>query len=163
PSINLTKTAITTSVPVGGLATYSYTVSNTGCGTLTCVQIVDDNGTPDYCGDDFLVGTVDSLAAGASKTFTVTVYLPIKLCMPDAPKNTCSRCGHSYTYGRCYHCGQDYQSNSGCNSKGDAGYLIPQLLANGNMRFTFIQASNVNDNTYGSNSSGWGYTGHKFS
>src|SRR5262249_49872706 len=43
------------------------------------------------------------------------------------------------------------------------GVLIPEILPNGNIKATFIQSTNVNDNTYGTNAMGWGSSGHKFS
>src|SRR5206468_10890253 len=44
-----------------------------------------------------------------------------------------------------------------CNSSDgtQTGVLIPEILANGNVRVTFIQATSVNDNTYGANAIGW--------
>jgi len=44
-----------------------------------------------------------------------------------------------------------------CNSTSgqQTGLLIPQILSNGNLRVIFIQDTNVNDNTYGTNAIGW--------
>ena len=42
------------------------------------------------------------------------------------------------------------------------GLLIPEILPNGNIKATFIQATGVNDNTYGTNAMGWGSKGHTF-
>ncbi|HXJ72231.1 MAG TPA: HYR domain-containing protein, partial [Candidatus Dormibacteraeota bacterium] len=52
-----------------------------------------------------------------------------------------------------------------CNSSDgtQTGVLIPEILANGNVRVTFIQATSVNDNTYGANAIGWpAPRGHTF-
>jgi hypothetical protein len=78
-SATLTKTANVSSANPFQLVTYTYVVKNTGTTTLTNIVVTDDNGTPTFSGDDFTVGTIASLAAGKSVTFTATVYLPIKL------------------------------------------------------------------------------------
>jgi len=52
--------------------TYTYTVENCGTVTLTDVVVTDDNGTPDLPGDDFVVGTIPSLAEGASSAPTAS-------------------------------------------------------------------------------------------
>jgi hypothetical protein len=78
-SATLTKTASVTSANAFQAITYTYVVKNTGTTTLTNVTVVDDNGTPTYAEDDVPVGTIATLAPGASVTFTSTVYLPIHL------------------------------------------------------------------------------------
>ena len=80
PGISITKTADKPSVQLGGSVTYTYVVKNTGTVTLTNVKVVDDNATPSYTGDDFEVGTLASLAAGASHTFIKTLVPPAALC-----------------------------------------------------------------------------------
>lgn len=47
---------------------WSYQVTNTGEVLLTNIVVRDDNGTPLDDTDDFLVGTIDSLAPGESET-----------------------------------------------------------------------------------------------
>src|SRR5262249_35004647 len=59
-------------VSVGSTVTWTYHVTNTGNVTLTNVVVTDDNGTPGNTADDFTVGTVASLAPGASTTLTAT-------------------------------------------------------------------------------------------
>jgi uncharacterized repeat protein (TIGR01451 family) len=52
--------------------TWTYEVKNTGNVNLTNVQIKDDNGTPGNTSDDFVVGTIASLATGQSTTLQKT-------------------------------------------------------------------------------------------
>jgi len=78
-SATLTKTASVASANAFQAITYTYVVTNTGSNTLTNIVVTDDNGTPNYAEDDFTVGTVATLAPGASVTFKITTYLPIKL------------------------------------------------------------------------------------
>src|SRR5262249_14439642 len=59
-------------VLVGSSVTWSYQVTNPGNTTLTNVRIVDDNGTPANSADDFTVGTIASLAPGATQTLTAS-------------------------------------------------------------------------------------------
>ena len=44
-----------------------------------------------------------------------------------------------------------------------SGMIVSEVLSNGNYRVSFIQARDVNDNTYGVNAIGWAKKGHKFS
>jgi len=50
--------------------TWTYQVTNTGNVTMGNITVADDNGTPGNTSDDFTVGTVTSLAAGASASLT---------------------------------------------------------------------------------------------
>jgi SdrD B-like domain/Putative Ig domain len=124
----LTKTASPTNLSNPfGLVTYTYTVTNGSGVTLTNVKVVDDNGTPSYTGDDFVVATIPSLAPGASQTFTVQLIPAINLCatvnsVPNTPN----------------------------------GVLIAQVLPTGDVKITFRQSTSIVDNTYGANiSAGW--------
>jgi uncharacterized repeat protein (TIGR01451 family) len=117
----------------GESVTYTYIVTNSGPAALTNVVVTDDNGTPTLPSDDFVVGTLASLAPGAAHTFTQTLIPPVTVCLSNT---------------------------SGTNAK--SGTLIAQILTNGNVRVTFIQDTNVNDNTYGTNAIGWGSKGHTF-
>ncbi|OBQ14891.1 MAG: hypothetical protein AN481_20075, partial [Aphanizomenon flos-aquae LD13] len=67
PSIEVIKTAGdatdgATLTTLAGNVTYSYKVSNTGDVVLSNVTVKDDNGTPGNPSDDFIVGTIASLA-----------------------------------------------------------------------------------------------------
>ena len=77
PSIEVIKTAGdatdgATLTTLAGNVTYSYKVSNTGDVVLSNVTVKDDNGTPGNPSDDFIVGTIASLAVGTSQTLTST-------------------------------------------------------------------------------------------
>lgn len=82
--LRLVKTANKAWVTASESVTYTYTVVNDGVVTLSNVTISDDNGTPGVPSDDFVVGTIPSLAAGASHTVTVTKALPKKRCAPSS-------------------------------------------------------------------------------
>lgn len=131
PKIKITKKANVSYAKCSDQITYTYTVTNIGNTTLTNVVVTDDNGTPNYTGDDFTVGTIASLAPGASQTFTKTVYLPLKEYGVDAYGN-----GSNHT-------------------------LITQALPNGNLQVTLLEDLNLVDNTYGSTSTpDWGSQGN---
>lgn len=134
PSITLTKKANVSKAKCFQQVTYSYTVTNTGNVTVTNITVVDDNGTPTYLGDDVNVGTIPTLAPGASVTLTANLYLPITEQATDWWGNT-QKCT-----------------------------LITKQKSNGNICVTLVQDPNSIDNTYGSNSAtGWGRSGHSFS
>ncbi|MEP6582071.1 DUF11 domain-containing protein [Microcoleus vaginatus GB2-A3] len=52
--------------------TWTYKVTNTGNIDLTNLQVKDDNGTPANTSDDFVVGSIASLASGQSTTLQKT-------------------------------------------------------------------------------------------
>jgi hypothetical protein len=108
-------------------------VTNTGNVAVTALTVVDDNGTPNYLGDDFTVGTIASLAPGASVTLTADLYLPISEEATDS-------------WGRKQRC-----------------TLIAKQKTNGNIVVTLLQDPGSIDNTFGSNSAkDWGRSGHSF-
>jgi uncharacterized repeat protein (TIGR01451 family) len=74
PRVELVKVAdVATAIP-GQQVTYSYTVKNTGNVPVSDVSVKDDNGTPYLSSDDFVVGSIATLAPGAEVTLTaVTV------------------------------------------------------------------------------------------
>jgi hypothetical protein len=132
PGLVLTKTADKLSAAIGGRIRYTYTVRNTGVDPLTSLVLTDDNGTPTYAGDDFTVGTIATLASGATATFTKELILPITICMADST-----------------------------GAVSPTGLIITEVLASGNIKATFIQSMAVNDNTYGVNALNWP-GGHTF-
>jgi hypothetical protein len=83
PGLKLEKTALKTTVTFGEAVTFQYVVTNTGSVPLTDVVVVDDNATPRFSADDFTVGTLATLAPGASHTFTATRIPPTKMCNFD--------------------------------------------------------------------------------
>lgn len=70
PKLTIVKTPSTTTPAPGQSVTYTYTVRNTGNVTLTNIRVIDDNGTPNNPADDFTVGTIATLAPGATATLT---------------------------------------------------------------------------------------------
>jgi len=122
--VKIDKSANTKQVDCFDQVTYTYVVTNTGNVTLTSVVVTDDNGTPDYAGDDFNVGTIASLAPGQSKTFTKTVYLPVTQYAVDSRGNE------------------------------NWSLMIPKTLPNGDVEVTFLQDDDLIDNTYGKHASG---------
>jgi hypothetical protein len=91
PGLKVVKTANKNTAVFGEAVTFTYVVTNTGTMTLTNVVAVDDNATPGYRYDDFTVGTVASLAPGATATFTATRVPPMKMCNDDGGWNR--KCG----------------------------------------------------------------------
>jgi hypothetical protein len=116
PAIAITKTASKQSVVFGESVAFTYVVRNTGNVALTNVTVMDDNATPHYAADDFTVGTVASLAAGASTTFTRTVVPPAKMCNEDA-------------WGKTRTCGT----------------LVTERRGDGKTKFTYLQAKDHRD------------------
>jgi|GEM_PF-3069764 len=123
-SICLKKCANVSTAKCFQSVTYYYTVTNTGNTTLTNIAVKDDNGTPNNPNDDFVVGTIASLSAGASQTLTHKTYLPIT----------------------------EYAVDSKGNSNWST--LITTALPNGNIQVTLLQDEDLIDNTYGSTTSG---------
>jgi hypothetical protein len=92
PGVSLVKTANKHTVVFGESVTFTYVVKNTGNVLLTNVVVKDDNATPSYPADDFIVGTVASLAPGASATLTATLVPPSNMCNKD-PWGRIRKCG----------------------------------------------------------------------
>ena len=84
------KTAPGLYVPTGNNVTWSYEVKNTGNVTLTDIVVKDDNGTA-ITTDDFEVGTIASLAPGASATLTTTVATARPASTPTSARSPASR------------------------------------------------------------------------
>ena len=80
PCMQVEKSADRRVVGVFQPVTYTYVVTNCGAVTLTDIAVNDDNGTPDYAGDDLTVGNIAVLQPGATETLTRTVRLPVQLC-----------------------------------------------------------------------------------
>ncbi len=130
PCLTITKTPSADQVLPFTPVTYTYWVSNCSCVTATDVVVADDNGTPDFAGDDVVVGTIAVLGAGESVQLERTLILPVDVC---------------------------------CPTDGVTGQLLTEILPNGNIKVSFVQAFDVNDNTYGANTIGWGGPGkHSF-
>jgi hypothetical protein len=141
-SATLTKTSSVSSSGANAfqLVTYTYTVKNTGSTTLGNINIVDDNGTPNYPEDDYTVPVPanTTITPGNSYSISTQVYLPISLF---------------------------YQS--GTEAAFDT--LIPQAVpatatAGASLQLTYLIDTDVTDNSYGANASaGWaGNGGHSF-
>ncbi len=126
PKMELTKTANKSTAEPYEPVTYSYIVKNTGGTTLTGIVVKDDNGTPNYAGDDFTVGTIASLAPGASATNTATVIPVISTLGVVNGTNV---------------------------NAGSIIVVVPQ--ANGDIKATYLQDFGINDNTYGTGAIGW--------
>ncbi len=128
PGLILEKTVNKPTIAPYEMVTYSYKVTNTGGTTLTNVVVTDDNGTPANPGDDFTVGTIPSLAPGASVTLTAGVI----------PVVTTTSVGY------------------GTGSQITAGAVVVVVQqADGNYKVTYLQDFAINDNTYGTGSIGW--------
>jgi hypothetical protein len=142
PGFALVKTASVATPAVGQPVTYTYTVSNTGAQPLTDVVVKDDNGTPTFAGDDFVVtnrtgGDTNSnsiLDPGETWTYTATVTPPVGL--------TTTINGQTI----------------------DSGQVQWQKLANNDWRVTFLQSQAINDNNYAASGDapGWNRS-HTFS
>ena len=59
---------------------YTYTINNCGNTVFNNLAIIDDNGTPDFAGDDFTVASGISLNPGETKSYHVVVTLPVPTC-----------------------------------------------------------------------------------
>ena len=120
-------------VTPGTPVTYKYTVENDGNVTLTDIVVKDDNGTPKFPDDDFVVGTLDYLDPGMNAYFTATV-IPVISTVAIFTTNTV---------------------NAGA-------IIIVSPLASGDIKVTYVQDFGINDNTYGTGAIGWGTKGHTF-
>jgi hypothetical protein len=133
PCISLTKTANKATIAPYESVTYSYTVCNCGGTTLNNVVVRDDNGTPDETSDDFVVGTIPTIAPNDCATLSASVIPPVTTT------------------------GVIFGTNL------NAGVVIVvTTLANGDIKVTYWQDFGINDNTYGTGAIGWGTGGHKF-
>jgi Putative Ig domain len=145
-TFTLTKTASPTNPLPFQLVTFTYTVTNTGNTTVTNIVVTDDNGTPGYTADDVTVGTIASLAPGASATLTWVTYPPMNTTVVDTKLGTIP--GGQLII-------QNLNTPSGCTPN-----------VNCYLKVIFNQATTLNDNSYGTTSSaGWAAAGktHKFS
>jgi hypothetical protein len=142
--VSLYKCANVSSANAFQAVTYGYLVVNTGSTTLTNIVVTDDNGTPNYAEDDFLVGTIATLAPGASQYFYQNAYLPIHLF---------AQVGSNAIYDTLIP--QASPTTLASGSSIPAGALV----------MTYLQDVDVIDNTYGAPngstgaSAGWGAVG----
>jgi hypothetical protein len=125
PCLDVIKTADRPIAKICEPVVYTYVVTNCGAVTLTNVTVRDDNGTPGYTNDDFVVCTLASLAPSSTASCTYTSIPPITLCTNIA--------------------GQEVA----------IGTLITEILPGGDVKVTLLQHRNVADNTYGANASGY--------
>jgi hypothetical protein len=128
PQLQLIKSANPTLTLPGGSVTYSYAVTNNGTTALTDLVVTDDNGTPGFTGDDFVAGTVATLAPGTGTVFTQTKIVPQRMCMTVDGTNLV------------------------------IGTLATEILANGDVKVTYLQSRDVVDNAYGTGSAAAGWT-----
>jgi hypothetical protein len=150
PGIAINKDADQAFVAPNTPVTFTYYVSNTGGVALSNITVVDDNATPDFAGDDFNptaklgangknIGDLDDdnqLDPNEVWKYEAKVIPPVKMTV---------------TIGSTVY---------------DSGTLTYTTLANGDIRVTYLQSNNFNDNTYGTSSdAGWAAIGkvHKFS
>ena len=130
------KASVGPNLPV----TYTYTVNNTGTTAITNIVVRDDNATPNDPSDDFNpspvlgaggknIGDLDGdnqLDVGEHWKYTATLIPPVQMTVT--------------TGGVVY----------------DSGSLTYSTLANGDIRVSYRQSFNFNDNTYGTGSDlGW--------
>ena len=159
PSLSMTKSAYPTKVNPFQKVTYTYVVKNTGTVALSGIVVVDDNATPTITKDDFTVGTIASLAPGASATLTATIYPPVK----EAAKQTDDH-GIDWNWNRWDdRSDEDDDDDDHRNSYLPGGTLTCKDAGNGKLQFEYHEDKQLTDNAFGSNSSSdWGWRGHKF-
>lgn len=133
PGMEIVKTADRTTIAPYEPVNYSYTVTNIGVTTLTDIVVTDDNGTPDHGADDFTIGTIASLAPGASAVLYAQV-IPVVCTSAVVDGNTV---------------------NAGASI-----VVVHQL--NGDVEVTYLQDFGINDNTYGAGAIGWPGDNHTF-
>jgi hypothetical protein len=154
PRLSLKKTANVTKVNPFQKVTYTYVVTNTGTVALSNVAVVDDNGTPTYPNDDFTVGTVASLAPGASATLTATIYPPV-----TEAANYDEGWGLNWGWTN-YSRGWDFDDDNAL----PGGTVICKDDGKGKLQFTYKEDTHHTDNSFGRNASwDWGRWGHNFS
>lgn len=148
PGIEIIKDASVASAAPNTPVTYTYAVKNTGGVALGNIVVKDDNGTPNYAGDDFSpaavlgangknVGDLDGdnlLDTNEVWKYSATVTPPVQM--------TVTVNGVVY----------------------DSGTLSYTTLANGDIRVTYLQSQGINDNNYAAsgNAPTWNRT-HTFS
>jgi hypothetical protein len=134
PCLTFLKTPDTNSAPAGSIVGYTYAITNCGGTTFTNLAIIDDAGTPGFTADDFSITNGLNLAPGEGASFHVLVNLPVVTCV----------------------------SNS--NPSVNAGLLIATVLPSGDVKVTYRQSRNLNDNVYGTSANNLdGWTKHNFS
>ncbi len=155
PSLSMTKSAYPTKVNPFQKVTYTYVVKNTGTVALTGIVVTDDNATPTVAKDDFTVGTIASLAPGASATLTATIYPPVK----ESAKQT-DDWGINWNWNGW---GGNDRDDDDHDDNLPGGTLTCKDAGNGKLQFEYHEDKQLTDNSFGSSSSSdWGWRGHKF-
>ena len=96
PSLVVTKACPASPVALGGVLTFTGTVTNTGNITLTNVVVVDDQPAPGT-----LVFSITNLAPGAGRAFTNSYTVPLDFCGPAIDTLTAtatSKCGSNISH-----------------------------------------------------------------
>jgi len=125
PKLSLSQSADKSIIALGEKETFRFGLWNYTGSPVTDVRVSHNNGTPADASDDFLVGTMPTLAANSGASFVSSCSLPVRL---ETTLN-----------------GQPM----------DTGTLFAEFLPNRDLRIKLRQSRNVADNTYGKGAIGY--------